>query len=410
MRKLTIKKSSIYWISFVLAFSLPLYSTNNIGKFMTNPVYIITAITGVVVVVLKRGNLRAVGKTKINLWILLYFFGVFVAAFEGYLNQKDISIFLVWYIMPVFAFWIVKYIFSMGYSLFQFMNFIYYCGLVSSVITFVMILTQNLPFWGITAYLGSRIGGSYESLFLFSVPYGIYLLFMGKGRIPRVIILIGTTMALFDVIYAQSRGLFLLLVISIILVILWGGNRKEGRNISKTMFTLKFITIVTVVVAFGVFVNGNSDLSVRLTSTSLLSQNDTWLIRVFTYIDNFNKFIQQPFGYGFGSEMNFMTGTNTVLEKVYYYIDNTYLTMGVHGGIFLMVPYIVIIWLSIKKAINGVKKSSIMRIILYSFVLILFNCTFLSSQSIHEISVATALWVIIGLIHSVSFSDIELLK
>lgn len=398
------RTTKLIFITYFISIFLPIYSNNNIGNYIKivgnlNIIHLLLMIS--LCLTFYSMGLRF---NKVDLFVLLYIIIAFVMYLIGVIKKyPNTLIELTWYVIPALFYYIMKYWTLHGLTIYTFMDITYYAMFGNCLINLLMFFTRSWSFWGVSTYLGTKLGGNYYTLICITFTYGIYILFNGSKRIKSHIIIISSFLDLWCLISAQSRTILLMSIFPLIGIFIFG-LRDKANHRNKNNRILLLLGILTILLfSIWVFLQGNSEIMQRLRIMSFTSEDDTFSIRLNTLIHNFTYiFIPQLFGRGFGYPLHFYNSNGYPTTEVFY-LDNTYMTEAIRGGIVfvgLFIYMVILPFKMLKKKYNKTKDGCYI-IILLCYISYLVSATIMSGQTIHGFAVSIFLWSFI----SVCFYD-----
>jgi len=385
-----ITRLDLCYLSIILPFALPLYNANNIGLLLCVPVFLYVGLIGIRNMIKELHHLNKV--ERYLLW--LYFIGVIIASVIGLIKGYKIRSYWLYYVFAPSVYWTIKYMLYRGVKTEKLLTVAYYSGLFSAFFNLIMIMTPDV--WGVTEFIGNRVGGSYETIYVATFCFGQYLLLSRRKKIPLPLHITGICVAITDLVLAQSRSSFLVFVVGIIIV---STIKYRGKSNKVTLRSFIIKSLILLVISIGLYqvVNGTSDFASRLVNTDVESKNDSFIVRYLIYTTNLEMFYKEPWGNGFGTPFTFVDGYGHIKFTDLEYVDNTYVTMAVHGGIALVCSFLFIILGSIY---SSFKKRKFDRpfcdTLLVIFILYVFTASIGTSQSLHEVSPNVMMWFLIS--------------
>lgn len=386
--------------AYFLSIFLPLYSSNNIASYIKifggfNIIHLLLVICLLLTSYFSKNFISRTDLLVVG-YILLACGMYLAGAIKGYENT---FVELMWYVIPALFYFIVKFGVRNGLNLLTFMDITYYAMFGNCIFNFIMFLTRNWPFWGFKSFLGTKIGGNYYTVLCLTLSYGIYSLYTKRNRIPVLVVVLDTVLSLWCLIVAQSRSLLFFGLIPICIMLFWGlVDRKSNQNrIGRIVAFLLIIIVAGIFV--NKFLNGSSEMLGRLATMSIRSEDDTFMIRIHTFIGNLKVFAENIFGRGFGYPLYYYSSMGNQTHEVYY-LDNTFLTQAVRGGIVFVGLHIWILYKTFNKFFKHWKESKdgIVLTIILCFAVFLLNATMMTAQSIHGFAVSVAEWSLISVV------------
>lgn len=396
-------------LTYFISIFLPIYNSNNIGSYIKlignfNIIHLLLLVSLVLVFLVKRNLKFPIPDFLVIMYIMISFLMGFWGLMQGY---DDAFIELVWYVIPALFYFIIKYWTDHGLGIRRFLDITYYAMFGNCIFNLVMFLTQSWEFWGFRAYLGTKIGGNYYTVLSVTLPYGFYLLYNKNRRIHPVILTLSTVLSIWCLIMAQSRALLILAVVPCVVLLFQSFNNKYGRG------TIRKIIFIFVFIIAGYFLiknllSNDSGMGARLASMQIFSDEDTFTIRVYSFIYNFKVFLENIFGRGLGYPLYFYNNLGIRTSSVVY-LDNTYMTEAVRGGVFLL---IILVWAFLQplKKLSKLYKATRDKIYfctLMAYIVFLVNATIMTSQTIHGTAVSIFIWSFISVCINDNSSIIE---
>lgn len=410
------RKNGLYqFIIFIyfLAISLPLHSSNRISSYITIPgtwinIFHLTLPFILMMVILK--NIKRIELTfAINsFFVIIYLVSAIVFTFIGYKQGYDnyLSEFL-WYFIPAIFYFAIRYISMRGFSLIDLMDLTFYAMFINCIINLIMFSTKNLEIWGLVNYLGNRFGGNYYTVLIMTFTYGIYMLYNKEYKINKILIISNCFVSIYCLMLAQSRATLVLCLFPSVLLLFTSLNNRYSKRSYIGRFFLTGLILITSIYLFYLFIEGESEIANRFVSMSIYSKDDTMMIRIVTFVKNIVVFFNNPLGHGLGYPLYFYNGYGSKIEEVAF-LDNTFATIAIRGGIFMVIPYVYLIILSLKKMwkyYSDTKYQNYLNLIIM-FMCFLIASTIMTGQTIHGFAVSVFFWAFI----SCSLNDMNINK
>lgn len=319
----------------------------------------------------------------------IYILFFIIAFFIGY-SQYTQSAFNdgILYLRCFLIFYISKNIPKSSLSLDELLKITAYALTFSSLI---ILIVYFVSFAGTS----TRVGSGNLSLYIMVLSYLLYKFSSEKNIKYKRLLMISFALFVITALISQIRTNIILTVLGLIItsIYLLFTRVKRGTivvNIRKFYILFSIILLVFLSLLFLYFTNTG------LSNRFFENDGNTGLARIYTFKYYWDQFINNPFGYGFGYIMHFVTENNYVLlQSGTYQIDNSIIVYAIKGGIGFLILNLYLLWRPIRRIKD--KASKYISIMRWLYFLMLISATMITSQSIHSIAVSAFVWSIVGI-------------
>lgn len=398
-KKITIK---LIELTYFLSICLPIYSANKIGSYIKifgnfNVIHLLLLVSLFLIVLNK--TIAGISKiTKFDGLVLLYIVFSFIMAGVGILSKYDnVFVELVWYVVPALFYFLIKYLSENGLSILDFMDLTYIAMFGNCIFNLVMYLTKDSSLWGYRSFLGTKYGGNYYTVLCLTFSYGIHLLYNKERRIQPILVILNSALTIWCLIVAQSRSLMILALIPGLVVLFLSFKDHNSKRGKMAKFVLIIVAIGLSIIGVQQLMSSDLAMANRLAVMSLFSEEDTFMVRVYSFWYNLKLLFSNILGRGLGYPLYFYGKSGIKLNEVIF-LDNTFITEAVRGGFIILV----ILLYAILKPLRSLKKKfrytgdTIYLTIFVAYAVFVLNSTMMTAQSIHGFAVSVAMWSFIS--------------
>ena len=399
-----------FWFTYFISLLLPI-GDNNIINFISLNVYgkninLIEMMQILIFLVIITKNIK-IRKIKIysltNIFYITLMFLYIVYFIMGIVNGYDAISDIKKYILQLTMAYCVYRVVSKTKDIYFFMNITLYSITLNSAIALFIYITRKSPIWGID-YNQTRFGMNFETLFIITISYVLFLLYNRIYCIKKINIILSLVMSVILIFLSQNRTNPILLAVSVFLMIVLSFKyKKKGRSRKEKLILLIFMFAIFII-PINNLMNSQNAFIERLTQTKALKDETNIKTRINTFEYYIGEIKAKPLGMGAGKTITFIDADYRFQEEGFT-IDNSYVTVGYKFGIVTLFIYMYFMFLPIFLLVKyySIDKDKILIVILISYVMLIIAGSFLTSQIIHSYSVSTFVWVFIGFLHSKIF-------
>lgn len=396
-------------VLYFIAIALPIYGSNNLESYISVPylkiniIQLLSVVLIVFYIFYERGRIKYSRESQSMLIIVAIYFVVCLAFFTlGIVKGYSYAMTMIkWFIFPLMFFLLFFILCKKGFTLNDFLKLTFYAETVVLVLTVVMYMTREWSFWGIHYFLGNRFGGNYLNVTIITFAYGFYSLYFRKKYINKLVLIIHFTAGVYCLILAQSRTSLILVFVPIIFTIVVG--LLMSRNATRFVFGV-IVLVAAIIIGWYFFDNlmqSNMDITNRLSRENWFGEGDTFMVRVYTFSYEFNQFLHNPFGLGFGVPFKQFTSYGRLdMEYQGYYCDNAFISLAVYGGIIMVVLYALIYYKTFKGMYLTKKKTNdpLYYYMGFAFLTFIVCSAIISASVIHGFGLAIFFWSFISVV------------
>lgn len=404
-----------FWLNYFVLLAFPLGENGNFIKTLVSIFEYLIIVNAFLIFfrsLLKEKN-NGNYKLKINfvnfailLLFIIYSIYLFVGLKKGYNAITDSKQYFLQVLLYYSAYKLLT-----KQSINKFFKITIYALSINSIITLIFYLFRNISFLGVVLDESGRFSYGYESLFIVSIPYLIYLIKKEEQKVKmKIFALISIVLQCILLLLSQNRTNPVLIVLGILFIYIM--NLKRGIVAKKNVFFKKvfinifiiIITIVTSMLFLNYLISINSPIIQRY--ADILNRTNSYMNyqgRIVTSQYYIDLIIQKPLGYGLGILMPLLTLEYNFYQLDGLNIDQAFITFAYKFGIPNLILYIlvfILIYYKIIKTYMNNRDLNYMYLSIFMPLLILAT-GFFTSQMLHNVSVFAFIWISMGMINKV---------
>lgn len=211
---------------------------------------------------------------------------------------------------------------------------------VAVIMTVVSAIFAQIPGLKEHFTVAGRLAGFFQYSNTFAILLLIALIILGTKEKLTKTDWLWMAILVFGILYSGSRTVFLLLVISSIVLVVFSKNKRF-----QVAFSIGFVGILVITIAYAL-VTDNFDTIGRFLTVSL--KESTFVGRILYVRDALPLILKRPFGLGYGGYYYIQQSVQTGLYTVRY-IHNDFLQIALDIG---WLPVGLFVWIIIRSFFN----------------------------------------------------------